>query len=134
MLDMKKEMRKIAKKISELEINQSRGSLNSQDKGSEVSIASTRSEPSGNSNIERKLTMHDQWLKDLDLRLQISDTATIDGTLIWKITDYTRRLKKKIDHMSLQKKLAKCNKICLDFIKPPQKKLLSQPYWIILIM
>ena len=85
---MKREMRTIAKKISEMEINRSRSSLNS-NAGSEMSIASsTRSEPS----IERKVTMHDQWLKDLDLRLQMSDTATIDGTLIWKITEYSRRL------------------------------------------
>ena len=86
---MKKEMQEIAKKISRLEINQSRSSLKNSQK-SEASLASSsKSEPS--TSIERKLTLHDQWLKDMDLRLQISDTSTIDGTLIWKINEYSRR-------------------------------------------
>jgi len=100
-VDMKREIRKIAKKISELEINQSRSSLNS-NKGSELSVASTASsEPNQSATVERKLTMHDQWLKDLDLRLQICDTATIDGTLIWKITEYSKRKRMAVNGSAL---------------------------------
>ena len=85
---MKREIRKISKKISELEVNHSRSSLNSLHNASETSLASsTKSQ----TNLDKKLTLHDQWLKDIDLRLQISDTATYDGVLIWKITDYARR-------------------------------------------
>jgi len=85
--DMKREMRRLAKKLSELEVSQSRSSLNGFN-GSESSLASSaRSQ----SSIDKKINLHDQWLKDLDLRLQISDTATYDGVLIWKINEYARR-------------------------------------------
>ena len=81
-------MREMSKKLNDLEISQSRSSLNSVANGSEASLASSTKSQSA---LDKKLSLHDQWLKDLDLRIQISDTATYDGILIWKISEYGRR-------------------------------------------
>ena len=87
-MGMKHEMRRLARKLSELEVNQSRQSVNGSLNGSESSVASSSRSQAA---IDKKMMLYDQWLKDLDLRLQISDTATYDGILIWKINEYARR-------------------------------------------
>ncbi|XP_035671213.1 TNF receptor-associated factor 3-like [Branchiostoma floridae] len=40
---------------------------------------------------DRQLGIHDVRLAEMDLRFQILETASFDGTLLWKIKDYTRR-------------------------------------------
>ncbi|KAK3092356.1 hypothetical protein FSP39_001850 [Pinctada imbricata] len=40
---------------------------------------------------ERQLGLQDIRLAELDLRFQVLETASYDGTLIWKIKDYSRR-------------------------------------------
>ena len=37
------------------------------------------------------LSVHDIRLADMDLRFQVLETASYNGTLIWKIRDYKRR-------------------------------------------
>ena len=37
------------------------------------------------------LSMHEIRLADMDLRFQVLETASYNGTLIWKIRDYKRR-------------------------------------------
>nr|ABN04152.1 tumor necrosis factor receptor-associated factor 3 [Branchiostoma belcheri] len=40
---------------------------------------------------DRQLGIHDVRLAEMDLRFQILETTSFDGTLLWKIKDYTRR-------------------------------------------
>ncbi|CAH1262956.1 TRAF3 [Branchiostoma lanceolatum] len=40
---------------------------------------------------DRQLGIHDVRLAEMDLRFQILETVSFDGTLLWKIKDYTRR-------------------------------------------
>ncbi|XP_019618666.1 PREDICTED: TNF receptor-associated factor 3-like isoform X2 [Branchiostoma belcheri] len=40
---------------------------------------------------DRQLGIHDVRLAEMDIRFQILETASFDGTLLWKIKDYTRR-------------------------------------------
>lgn len=49
-------------------------------------------------SLETQLTQHDDMLSvhevrlaDMDLRFQVLETASYNGTLIWKIRDYKRR-------------------------------------------
>ena len=37
--------------------------------------------------------MHDVQLAEMDLRFRLLETASYDGMLIWKISDYARRKK-----------------------------------------
>lgn len=43
------------------------------------------------SDLERLTAVQDIRLAELDLRFQILETASYNGVLIWKITDYSRR-------------------------------------------
>uniref|UniRef100_A0A669E092 TNF receptor-associated factor n=1 Tax=Oreochromis niloticus TaxID=8128 RepID=A0A669E092_ORENI len=54
--------------------------------------------PGGRSSLETQLNRHDDMLSvheirlaDMDLRFQVLETASYNGTLIWKIRDYKRR-------------------------------------------
>ena len=40
---------------------------------------------------DRQIGVHDVKMSDFELHFQLLDTASYDGTLIWKITDYPRR-------------------------------------------
>ncbi|XP_042372115.1 TNF receptor-associated factor 3-like, partial [Plectropomus leopardus] len=42
-------------------------------------------------SLETQLSVHEIRLADMDLRFQVLETASYNGTLIWKIRDYKRR-------------------------------------------
>ena len=59
-------------------------------------------------DMKRKVTLHEQQfghldvqLAELDLRFQILETASFNGTLLWKIRDYTRRKQEAISGKTL---------------------------------
>ncbi|XP_072545908.1 TNF receptor-associated factor 3 [Salminus brasiliensis] len=65
-----------------------------------ASLDSTRSGPGTHTlaSLETQLSRHDEMLSvhdirlaDMDLKLQVLETASFNGTLIWKIRDYKRR-------------------------------------------
>ncbi|XP_026856119.1 TNF receptor-associated factor 3 isoform X1 [Electrophorus electricus] len=65
-----------------------------------ASLDSTRTGPGTHTlaSLETQLSRHDEMLSvhdirlaDMDLKLQVLETASFNGTLIWKIRDYKRR-------------------------------------------
>lgn len=59
--------------------------------------------------IEQSISMHDIRLAEYDLRFQCLETASYDGTLVWKIRDYARRKR--------------------DAVTGPTSSLYSQPFY-----
>ncbi|KAJ0009167.1 hypothetical protein NQD34_016582 [Periophthalmus magnuspinnatus] len=47
------------------------------------------------------LSVHEIRLADMDLRFQVLETASYNGTLIWKIRDYTRRKQEAVSGKTL---------------------------------
>lgn len=52
-------------------------------------------------NHEREIGLIDVRLAELDLRLQIHETASFNGVLMWKIRDYARRKQEAITGRTL---------------------------------
>ncbi|XP_033734392.1 TNF receptor-associated factor 3-like [Pecten maximus] len=52
-------------------------------------------------NHERQIGLMDVRLAELDLRLQIHETASFNGVLMWKIRDYARRKQEAINGRTL---------------------------------
>lgn len=50
---------------------------------------------------DRELGIHDIRLAELDLRFQVLETASYDGTLLWKIRDYSRRKQEAVTGKTL---------------------------------
>ncbi|KAL5009326.1 hypothetical protein ScPMuIL_014907, partial [Solemya velum] len=50
---------------------------------------------------DRELGIHDIRLAELDLRFQVLETASYDGTLLWKIRDYGRRKQEAVTGKTL---------------------------------
>lgn len=47
--------------------------------------------------VEHSLTLHEIQLADQDLKLQILETTSYDGTFLWKIDDFQRRFRESVD-------------------------------------
>ncbi|XP_063039796.1 TNF receptor-associated factor 3 isoform X2 [Engraulis encrasicolus] len=50
---------------------------------------------------DNMLSMHEVRLADMDLRFQVLETASFNGTLIWKIRDYKRRKQEAVASKTL---------------------------------
>ncbi|XP_043930463.1 TNF receptor-associated factor 3 [Protopterus annectens] len=50
---------------------------------------------------DQMLSVHDIRLADMDLRFQVLETASYNGTLIWKIRDYKRRKQEAVSGKTL---------------------------------
>lgn len=46
--------------------------------------------------LERSMTLYNIQMADLNLKMQMMDTASFDGSFLWKIDDYSRRLNEAI--------------------------------------
>ncbi|KAM9465795.1 TNF receptor-associated factor 3 isoform 1-T4 [Clarias gariepinus] len=53
------------------------------------------------SRHDELLSVHDIRLADMDLKLQVLETASFNGTLIWKIRDYKRRKQEAVASKTL---------------------------------
>ena len=53
------------------------------------------------SGHDRQLTVHDIRMAEMDLRFQLLETASYDGTLVWKIRDYERRKRDAVNGRTL---------------------------------
>lgn len=52
-------------------------------------------------SLETQLSVHEIRLADMDLRFQVLETASYNGTLIWKIRDYKRRKQEAVQAKTL---------------------------------
>lgn len=50
---------------------------------------------------DRQLGVHDVRMAEMDLRFQLLETASYDGTLVWKIRDYDRRKRDAVNGRTL---------------------------------
>lgn len=50
---------------------------------------------------DRQLGVHDVRMAEMDLRFQLLETASYDGTLVWKIRDYERRKRDAVSGRTL---------------------------------
>ncbi|KAK7104049.1 TNF receptor-associated factor 3-like [Littorina saxatilis] len=50
---------------------------------------------------DRQLGVHDVRMAEMDLRFQLLETASYDGTLVWKIRDYERRKRDAVNGRTL---------------------------------
>ncbi|XP_076833840.1 TNF receptor-associated factor 3 [Brachyhypopomus gauderio] len=75
-----------------------------------ASLDSTRTGPNTHTlaSLETQLSQHDKMLSvhdirlaDMDLKLQVLETASFNGTLIWKIRDYKRRKQEAVASKTL---------------------------------
>ena len=48
-------------------------------------------------HLEHSLTLHDIQLADQDLKIQILETTSHDGSFLWKIDDYSRRFREALE-------------------------------------
>ncbi|XP_060736207.1 TNF receptor-associated factor 3 [Tachysurus vachellii] len=75
-----------------------------------ASLDTVRSSPGSHTltSLETQLSRHDELLSvhdirlaDMDLKLQVLETASFNGTLIWKIRDYKRRKQEAVASKTL---------------------------------
>ncbi|PVD26246.1 hypothetical protein C0Q70_13916 [Pomacea canaliculata] len=53
------------------------------------------------SDHDRMIGVHDVRMAEMDLRFQLLETASYDGTLVWKIRDYARRKRDAVNSRTL---------------------------------
>lgn len=52
-------------------------------------------------SIDRLVSMHDIRLAELDLHCQMIESTSLDGVLLWKINDFSRRLEEAVSNRTV---------------------------------
>lgn len=95
-LDFQEErMTLIAEEVTQL--RESPPSRSSGRAGERVSLPSASGNNQRLDRLEHSFTLHEIQMADTDLKLQILEAATYDGTFLWKIDEFQRRFRESVE-------------------------------------